>query len=104
MLKHNLRHYPLSHRQCAMARVFIPAQLRRLCDGQSEIELPGSTLRQIVEGLEEVFPGIKRRLCVEDQIAPGLQVSIDGALTARGLLAPVGPNSEVHFLPAIGGG
>ena len=87
-----------------MARVFIPAQLRRLSGGQSEIELPGSTLRQIVEGLEEAFPGIKERLCVEDQIAPALQVSIDGALTARGLLAPVAPDSEIHFLPAIGGG
>ena len=87
-----------------MARVFIPAQLRPLSDGQSEIELRGTTLRQIVDGLEEAFPGIRERLCAGDDIAPALQVSIDGALTARGLLAPVGPDSEIHFLPAIGGG
>lgn len=87
-----------------MARVFIPAQLRRLSSGQSEIELPGTSLRQIVDGLEQAFPGIRARLCAGDDIAPALQVSIDGALTARGLLAPIGPASEVHFLPAIGGG
>jgi molybdopterin synthase sulfur carrier subunit len=87
-----------------MARVFIPAQLRQLSDGQSEVDLPGKTLRQIVDGLEETFPGMRERLCVGDTIAHALQVSIDGALTARGLLAPVGPDSEVHFLPAIGGG
>ncbi len=87
-----------------MARVFIPAQLRKVSGGQSEIELPGTSLRQIVEGLEEAFPGIRGRLCSGDDIAHTLQVSIDGALTARGLLAPVGPDSEIHFLPAIGGG
>jgi hypothetical protein len=31
-------------------------------------------------------------------------VSIDGAFTNRGLLAQVGAESEIHFLPAIGGG
>ncbi|MCH8043306.1 MAG: MoaD/ThiS family protein [Planctomycetes bacterium] len=87
-----------------MARVFIPAQLRRLSSGQTEIELPGTSLRQIVDGLEQAFPGIRARLCTGDDIAPALQVSIDGALTARGMMAPIGPTSEVHFLPAIGGG
>ena len=31
-------------------------------------------------------------------------VSIDGAFTSRGLLARVGLESQIHFLPAIGGG
>jgi sulfur-carrier protein len=87
-----------------MARVFIPTQMRSLTGGQQQVDLPGRSLREIVRGLEQQFPGIQSRLCDGDRIAPTLQVSIDGALTARGLLAPVGENSEVHFLPAIGGG
>ena len=87
-----------------MARVFIPAQLRELSGGAKQIELPGTTLRQIIDGLEAAFPGIRERLCSGGAISPALQVSIDGALTSRGLLAPVAPDSEIHFLPAIGGG
>ena len=48
--------------------------------------------------------GIAARLVVEDRIAPGLAVSIDGVVTSRGLLARVSPDSQVHFLPAFGGG
>ena|GEM_PF-4625339 len=35
---------------------------------------------------------------------PGLQVSIDHRFTRQGLSAELAPNSEVHFLPVIGGG
>jgi molybdopterin converting factor small subunit len=87
-----------------MARVFIPAQWRDLTGGVSDVELGGSTLREIVEGLEARFPGVAARLCDGGGIAAGLAVSIDGAMTSRGLLAPVEPHSEIHVLPAIGGG
>jgi molybdopterin synthase sulfur carrier subunit len=87
-----------------MAKVFIPAQWRDLTGGLTEVDVEGSTLRQIVAGLENRFPGVSARLCDDGAIAGGLAVSIDGAVTSRGLLAPVEPASEVHFLPAIGGG
>jgi molybdopterin converting factor small subunit len=87
-----------------MARVYIPAQWRDLTGGVSDVELGGSTLQEIVEALEARFPGVAARLCDEGAIAAGLAVSIDGAITARGLLAPVEPESEIHVLPAIGGG
>lgn len=87
-----------------MARVFIPSQWRDLTGGVAELELPGSSLGQIVDGLEARFPGVAERLCPAGEIAPGLAVSIDGTVTSRGLRARVGPQSEVHVLPAIGGG
>jgi sulfur-carrier protein len=87
-----------------MARVFIPAQWRDLTAGQSEVKLEGSTLGQVITALERRFPGIAGRVCDGPAIAGGLAVSIDGAMTSRGLLAPVGVDSEIHFLPAIGGG
>ena len=61
-------------------------------------------MRAVVDALEVRYPGIKSRLCRGDALAPGLQVSVDHVMTTRGLRAPVQPESEVHFLPAIGGG
>jgi sulfur-carrier protein len=87
-----------------MARVYIPAQWRDLTGGQTEVHVDGDSLERIAGELERRFPGIAARLCEDGQIARGLAVSIDGAITSRGLLAPVEPHSEIHFLPAIGGG
>jgi molybdopterin synthase sulfur carrier subunit len=87
-----------------MPLVFIPPQMRDLTGGAAQVEIAGTNVREIVAGLEERFPGIRARICVEDELAPSLQVSIDHVMSTRGLRAKVGPTSEVHFLPAFGGG
>jgi molybdopterin synthase sulfur carrier subunit len=87
-----------------MPIVFIPAQLRGLAGGSEQVEVEGSTVRQVVEALDRRHPGMRERLCEADELAPSLQVSIDGVMSTQGLRAKVGPTSEVHFLPAIGGG
>lgn len=87
-----------------MALVFIPAQLRGLTAGEAQIELPAASVREVVEALEARFPGMKERLCQGDELAPGLQLSIDHVMSSRGLRTKLKPSSEVHFLPAFGGG
>ena len=87
-----------------MATVFIPAQLRSLTGGADRVLAAGESVREVVASLDAVHPGIAARLQQGDSLAPGLAVSIDGAFTNRGLAAKVGPASEIHFLPAIGGG
>ena len=87
-----------------MARVFIPNPMRDLTAGVDCVELSATTVRQAIRALDQRFPGIANRLTQGDGMAPGIAVSVDGALVAQGLLAAVGPNSEIHFLPAIGGG
>ena len=87
-----------------MATVFIPPQMRDLTGGQDRLEVAGATLGQVIAELARRHPGIAERVRDGDAVAAGLAVSIDGALTNRGMLAKVGPTSEVHFLPAIGGG
>jgi len=87
-----------------MPRVFIPAQLRDLTRGRTEIEACGATVRQLVAALDGQFPGLAGRLCQGDELSPALQVSIDGTLSRRGLDAKVPAASEVHFLPVFGGG
>ena len=44
------------------------------------------------------------RLIAEGKLAPNLAVAIDGEVARMGLLEKVGENSEIHFVPAIGGG
>ena len=87
-----------------MDTVFIPAQLKELTSGVTSVEVEASNIRQVVERLEQLFPGIQQRLCDGDDLRSGLQVSIDSGMTSRGLIAKVQPGNEIHFVPAFGGG
>ena len=87
-----------------MPTVFIPAQLRELSGGTQSVELEAKNVREIVYQLDVMFPGFKDRSCIDGNISPSLQVSIDSVMTSRGMIAKVQPHSEVHFIPAIGGG
>lgn len=78
--------------------------MRDLTRGVAQIVVPGETVAAVVDQLEIQFPGIRQRLCRGDSLAPGLQISVDSTLTLRGLRSRLQPDSEVHFLPAFGGG
>ena len=87
-----------------MAIVFIPSQLRSLTQGVEQIQLDVRNVRQVIEQLDQQFPGIRDRLCDGDELARSLQVSVDSSMGSRGLRTRVGDAREVHFLPVIGGG
>jgi molybdopterin synthase sulfur carrier subunit len=87
-----------------MATVWIPALLRDLTQGQAHIKATGKTVGQVIESLDAVYPGLKDRLCDGDQLVRGLAVSVDSRIAPLGLLASVDEQSEIHFLPSVGGG
>ncbi len=87
-----------------MANVHIPTQMRQLCGGQELVKIPGKTVRELIEELEHRFPGVKNYLLDGNDLRPSIAVWVDGELAPAGLLETVGPESEVHFMPAIGGG
>ena len=87
-----------------MATVYIPSLMQTLTNGQQTVVVAGSTVRQVVNNLEEEYPGIKERLVDNFRIKPNISVAVDGEVTPIGILEKVGEDSEVHFLPAIGGG
>ena len=78
--------------------------MQRISGGREQVQVAGATIRQVVNNLERECPGIKEHLCIEEEIMPGIAVIVDGEVTTLGMLEPVGEDSEVHFLPAIGGG
>jgi len=87
-----------------MPSVFIPAQLRDLTGGHAQVEVAAATVGEAIEALDRRFPGMQARLCRDGVLLPGLQVSVDGTMTTRGLRAKLAKQSELHFLPALGGG
>ena len=87
-----------------MSTIFIPTMLQKLTSGAKSIEMKASNVRQVVEQLEELYPSIKGPHVENDEMQEGLAVVVDGDVAIMGLLTKVSENSEVHFVPAIGGG
>ncbi len=64
----------------------------------------GASVHQVIDDLEERFPGIKDRLCDGDELKPGLTVAVDTQVASLGLRQSVSEDIEIQILPEIGGG
>ena len=87
-----------------MAVVFIPSLMQELSNGKERVVVEGNTVRQVIENLEQSYPGFRERLIDQNRVKPNIAVAIDGEITPLGLIGKVSEASEVHFLPAISGG
>ena len=87
-----------------MATVVIPLLLKDFTGSQRSADVPGSTLSEVVTALDGLYPGIGGRIIENGQISPTIAVTVDGRIAAGGLDTPVGSDSEVRLLPALGGG
>ncbi|MEJ5311061.1 MAG: MoaD/ThiS family protein [Anaerolineae bacterium] len=87
-----------------MATVIIPPLMRDLTGGRDKVSVPGKTVAHVIEALDAAYPGVKARVADGDRLAPGVAVSVDGAVARLGLRAPVKADSILRFLPVIEGG
>lgn len=87
-----------------MPRVFLPPTFKSLTGGQLEFDVDGGSVREAIKHLNQQIHGVADRLCESGELKAGLTVAVDGNVSSLGVLQKVSPNSEVHFLPAIGGG
>ena len=89
-----------------MPEIWVPTGMQDLTGGKQRVQIPGATVRQLINNLEREYPGTKERLYdpEEDDLLPGVAVIVDGEASQLGILERVQEDSEVHFLPAIGGG
>ncbi len=89
-----------------MPEVWIPPRMQELTGGNKTVQVPGGSVRQLINNLEKEYPGIRSRLCDEEGIdmLPGIAVIVDGETSQLGLRERLREDSEVHFLPALGGG
>ncbi len=88
-----------------MAEVWIPSLLQRLTNGEDKVRVSGRNLREVIENLDARHPGMKARLLDEQgNFQEGVAIAIDGEISHLGLIEPLTEASEVHIIPAIGGG
>ena len=87
-----------------MPRVHIPAPARDLTGGEVELEVEATSVRRLIGTRGGGYPGFAERGLGGGELKPGLRVAVDGHISAMGLLAQLEPDSQVHFLLAIGGG
>ena len=82
-----------------MARVILTSGLgNQFCGGETEFNIDAADVRSLLTLLEVRFPGIKPEL--EREMA----VAIDGEIYQDPLLEKIASDSEVYFLPRVGGG
>jgi molybdopterin synthase sulfur carrier subunit len=87
--------------------VRIPTTLRPLADGQSTVEVEGSTVGDVLKGLDAAHTGFAERL-LDDQGALRRFVNVfvadDDIRFLQGLDTPVPDGETVSILPAVAGG
>ena len=85
--------------QINMARIILTSGLgNQYAGGQTEFEIEAADVRRLVAVLEERFPGIGPEINRETAVA------IDGLIYQDPFLERIESDSEVYFLPRIGGG
>jgi len=81
-----------------LPHVVLSGTLQQLAGGASRIELDACDVRQLLRALGERFPALAPHL------ESGYAIAIDGEIFQDAWFAPIGPQSEVHLVPAIRGG
>lgn len=84
--------------------VWIPALHRDLTHGQETVQVAGATIGELIANLDARFPGLADRLTEDGRVRPYISVAINGEVVGRRLGQRLDRPSEVHFVPAIGGG
>ena len=83
-----------------MARIILTNSLsKQFTGGDNEFEIVASSVRSLIRELNNLYPGLGT------QVSDGtLSVAIDGDIYQDAFLEELKPDSEVAFLPKIGGG
>jgi sulfur-carrier protein len=89
-----------------MKTVRIPPTLRGETGGERQVHAAGGTVRELLDDLMSRFPGLRKQLVEDDEIAPFVNVYLEGedVRTLDGLDTPVYDGSTVILLPAMAGG
>jgi molybdopterin converting factor small subunit len=82
-----------------LASVVLSGSLQQLAGGDALVEIDAQNVKQLLRMLSERYPALAPHL-EQDSFA----IAIDGEIFQDVWFAPIGPDSEVHLIPAIRGG
>ncbi len=87
-----------------MAEVLLPTSLIQLFPGcPRRLQVEGATVRDVIEGLDKRWPGIRNRLCASGPaLRQHIRIFVNAELAT--LETPVAATSEVQIVPALSGG
>jgi molybdopterin synthase sulfur carrier subunit len=87
--------------------VKIPTQLRAAAGGESEAEVEGATVQEVLDGLFQRHAELRDRISDEDGTLRrfvNVYVAGEDIRFLDGLATPVKDGSELTILPAVAGG
>lgn len=87
--------------------VRIPTPLRKLTNGEAEVEVQGNKLSEIIDNLELNYPGLKERICDEaGQIRRFINVYVNNEDVRfdKNLDTEIKEGADISIVPAIAGG
>ena len=87
--------------------VRIPTPLRKLTQNQEVVEAEGSTIRELINSLENNYPGLKERICDEQghiRRFVNIFLNDEDIRFLKESETPVKSGDEVSIVPAIAGG
>jgi sulfur-carrier protein len=88
-----------------LVTVYIPTAFRKFSGDREEVKVDGgSSLRQVIERLEDECPGIKEQLMFNGGVHPGLAIFVNDEQISHGLIEQIPEEATVRILPAMGGG
>ena len=88
-------------------KVFIPTTLRLFTNQRSEIELEGTTAKEVIRSLADEYPETKKALYDENEelrAFVNVFVNSDNIKNLQGWDTPVKDGDEIMLIPAIAGG
>ena len=84
--------------------IHIPSALRSYTNRQSEVQVEGSTLGEVLSELETKYPGFRFRIVTEqDRIRPHIRIFVNDE-QAQDLRSPLEESDRVYIVCALSGG
>jgi molybdopterin converting factor small subunit len=90
-----------------VSTVFIPSVLRTNVGGAKSLDVPGDSIRTVIDRLIAEYPALRDQLLTDDgDLNRFVNVYVNGqdVRYLAGLDTPVAPADEVRLLPAMAGG
>ncbi|MBE9034536.1 MoaD/ThiS family protein [aff. Roholtiella sp. LEGE 12411] len=87
--------------------VLVPTALQNFTNNQATLECSGSNISELLDSLEQSFPGIKSRLCDEagkPRRFLNLYLNSEDIRFLEGTDTPLKDGDEVSIVPAVAGG
>lgn len=88
-------------------KVRIPAPLRKLTKDFPVVDVEGTTVQEVLQNLDQLYPGLKDRICDESgQIRRFVNIFVNGEdiRFKSGPSTVVQAGAEISIIPAIAGG